>query len=243
MLPKLLPLISDGSSGVRSQLLKVFKLLPSNGIEDRVDLISPYVRAGMTHISPDIRSSSIDVLEWLTAAAGHELVTSPGGWVKPLRAFVLIFGWSEEIKTASGWSTTNKTLTTELGKNTKGLVKSLHGLASFLRAGLFEPESAEQPTMENTFPIVPYQCHLLPKRSNGFGYLNLFGPPRDADSKEYMDCEERQQVFHTKFRKTIENGLEAAKREGGEIGRAAATVRKVIADAMEGFEPDPYWTG
>ena len=237
ILPKLLPLILDGSNGVRSQLLKLLKSLPSIGIEDHVDYIAPYVRAGMTHLSPDIRSSSIDILEWLLVAAGQELVSSPGGWLKFLKAFLQIFGWSEDARTASSWSV-NKTATTKLGNDTKGPVKSLYGLASFLRVGLLEPACADQPE-KSVFPIIPYQTHLLhSKRSNAFGYLNLFGAPKDADSQIYEDYEARQRVFHTRFRKPIENGLEAAKREGGEVGRAAASVRKVIKEGMEGFELD-----
>ena len=237
ILPKLLPLILDGSNAVRSQLLKLLKALPSNGIEDHVDYIAPYVRAGMTHLSTEIRSSSIDVLDWLLIAAGPELMSSPGGWLKFLKAFLVIFGWSEGAKTASSWSI-SKTSTTKPGNDAKGSVKSLYGLASFLRVGLLQPTSSNLPE-ESVFPIVPYQTHLLhSSKSNAFGYLNLFGPPKDADSQIYEDYKERQRVFHTRFRKIVENGLEAAKREGGEVGRAAASVRKVVQDGMEGFELD-----
>ena len=237
VLPKLLPLILDGSNGVRSQLLKLLKSLPSNGIEDHIDYIAPYVRAGMTHLSPEIRSSSIDVLELLLAVAGQELVSSAGGWLKFLKAFLVIFGWSEDSKTLSSWSV-NKPTTIKLGSDNKGFVKSLYGLSSFLRVGLLEPTTSGQPEI-NVFPLVPYHIHLLhTKRSNAFGYLNLFGPPKDVDSQIYEDHEERQRVFHTRFRSVVERGLEAAKREGGEVGRAAASVRKIVHEGMEGFELD-----
>ena len=237
VLPKLLPLTLDGSNGVRSQLLKLLKALPSSGIEDHVDYTAPYVRAGMTHLSPEIRSSSMDILEWLLSVAGQELVSSAGGWIKFLKAFLVIFRWSEEVKTPSSWSV-NKSSAGKLGSDTKGFVKSLYGLSSFLRAGLLEPTTSTQPK-RGFFPVQPYDVHLLhSRRSNTFGYLNLFGLPKDADSQIYEDYEERQRVFHTKFRGVVERGLDAAKREGGEVGRAAATVRKVINEGMEGFELD-----
>lgn len=79
---------------------------------------------------------------------------------------------------------------------------------------------------------------MLPKRSNVFAHLNLFGPPRDEESEMYAEQEERQAIFHKRFRATVSSGVEAAKREGGEVGRAAAGVAKVLAEEMEGFELD-----
>ena len=79
---------------------------------------------------------------------------------------------------------------------------------------------------------------MLPKRSNAFAHLNLFGPPRDEESEMYVECEERQRIFQKRFNAVVASGVEGAKREGGEVGRAAAGVAKALAEGMEGFESD-----
>lgn len=79
---------------------------------------------------------------------------------------------------------------------------------------------------------------MIPKRSNAFAHLNLFGPPRDEDGEMYTEREERQRIFHKRFRAAVECGVDAGKKEGGEVGRAAAVVGKALAEGMEGYEPD-----
>ncbi len=79
---------------------------------------------------------------------------------------------------------------------------------------------------------------MLPKRSNAFAHLNLFGSPRDEESEMYVEREDRQRIFQKRYYAIVSSGVEAAKREGGEVGRAAAGVAKVLAEGMEGFELD-----
>ena len=79
---------------------------------------------------------------------------------------------------------------------------------------------------------------MLPNRSNAFAHLNLFGPPRDEESEMYLEREGRQRIFHKRFHAILSSGVEAAKRGGGEVGRAAAGVAKAIVEGMEGFELD-----
>ena len=81
---------------------------------------------------------------------------------------------------------------------------------------------------------------MLPTRSNAFAHLNLFGPPRDEESEMYVNREERQRIFQKGFHATVSRGIEAAKREGGEVGRAAARVAKTLAEGMEGFDLDRW---
>lgn len=52
----------------------------------------------------------------------------------------------------------------------------------------------------------------------------------------YSEREERQRVFHRLFFSTVKSNVEVAKREGGEIGRAAAGVGKALVEGMDGFE-------
>lgn len=120
-------------------------------------------------------------------------------------------------------------------------VKTLNVLAAFLRAGLKEGHDidADATCSERwPFPMRYTEAHMLPKRSNAFAHLNLFGPSRNEESEMYVEREERQSIFWKLFYATVSSGVETAKREGGEVGRAAAGVAKVLAEGMEGFEMD-----
>jgi pre-rRNA-processing protein IPI1 len=79
------------------------------------------------------------------------------------------------------------------------------------------------------FPLWQCDAHMMPKKSNPYGYLNLFGAPRDVDGEVYDDPEERMNVFvdldlHTAF----QTGVKEAKTQGGEVGRAASMVDKAL---------------
>ena len=236
ILPSLLPLLLDGNNNVRSELLKLLRSLPPNDVEDHVSQLLLYIRAGMTHLAADIRSSSIDVLGWVLEVAGQELVSCAGGWVKTLKCFLAMLGWPNEVM-AAAWSTSKASF----GKGSsegKVLVKNLNILASFLRTGLVPVDESQDPTLVSKFPLWHVQYQLLPRRSNCYAHLNLFGPPRDEESEVYEDREARQRVFHARFQRAIETALEADKREGGEVGRAAASVKKVLVEGMDGFEQE-----
>ncbi|KAA6413873.1 MAG: Pre-rRNA-processing ipi1 [Lasallia pustulata] len=236
ILPSLLPLLLDGNNNVRTQLLKLLRSLPPRDVEDHVSQLLLYIRAGMTHLAADIRSSSIDVLGWLLELAGPELVSCAGGWMKTLKCFLAMLGWPNEV-TAGAWST-SKASFGKGGSEGKIMVKNLNTLASFLRAGLVPVNESQDPPFVSKFPLWHVQHQLLPKVSNCYAHLNLFGPPRDEESEIYEDREARQRIFHVRFQCAIEAALEAAKREGGEVGRAAAAVKKTLVEGMDGFEQE-----
>lgn len=234
ILPSLLPLLLDGNHNVRSQLLKLLRSLPPNDVEDHVSQLLLYIRAGMTHLAADIRSSSMDVLGWVLEISGLELVSCAGGWVKTLKCFLAMLGWPNDT-TADAWSN-SKASFGKGGSEGKLLVKNLNTLALFLRAGLVPADESQDPALVSRFPLWHVQYQLLPKRSNCYAHLNLFGAPRDEESEVYEDREARQRIFHARFQRAIETALEATQREGGEVGRAAAGVRKVLVEGMYGFE-------
>ncbi|MCJ1360094.1 MAG: rRNA processing protein [Icmadophila ericetorum] len=234
ILPKLLPLILDGSSGVRIHLVKLLRSLPPTDIEDFVDQILLYIRAGMTHLAADIRSSSMDVLSWALLAAEQAMVSCAGGWVKTLRCFLALLGWPFEGQKES-WSSVKASLS-KAGNDTAAAVKYLNSLASFLQAGLSDPENSRAGEgFAPAFPLWHNQQHQIFNQSNCFAHLNLFGLPRDEDGEMYEGCEERQKIFQDKFRTTFEKGLDSAKREGGDVGRAAGAAKKVITETMGVF--------
>lgn len=235
LLPRILGLTSDRSLGVRVQLLKLLRALPTDDLEDHAGQILLYVRAGITHLAADIRSSTLDMLTWALDHCGDALVACAGGWVKTLKSLVAIQGWPLE-DAPSAWSSREASFGNP-GSDGKAMVKGLNTLASFLRIGFEDPSEQDQIDPDSYgWPLIDTGAHMISKKSNCFAHLNLFGPPRDEDSQIYEDREDRQRIFQQRLRGPIQRGLEATKQQGGEIGRAAAGVRKAITEGMNGFE-------
>ena len=196
-----------------------------------MEKISMYIRAGLTHLAADIRSTALEMLEWALQIGGVELVSCPGGWIKTLKTVLMVLAWTEDGKISS-W-TSSRALVARSGD--KALPKTLTMLGSLLRVGMVAPPPPEAPVPKQIwFPLWHVDCHMVPKRSNTYGYLNLFGPPKDEDSQGYEDIEERRRVFTKVFGDRVGKGAAAARREGGEIGRAAAAVTKALDDGLEG---------
>ncbi|EEA22726.1 rRNA processing protein [Talaromyces marneffei ATCC 18224] len=241
MIPKLVPLLLDASNSVRAQLLKFLKTLPTADIEAHAAQLLPYIRAGMTHLAADIRSSSVEALGWLVETAGGEVVSCPGGWIKTLNCFLSLLGWHTEE--SAKWSS-NRSSFGKAGSEGRPMVKALHALAEFLRAGISSEETAIQDasvtaiaghdTGVEFFPLdLSVQQNMIPDRSAPYAYLNLFGQPRDAEGEMYESREDRLRVFGDMFRKAIERGVDNARKEGGEVGRASAAVFKVLRETRE----------
>jgi pre-rRNA-processing protein IPI1 len=66
----------------------------------------------------------------------------------------------------------------------------------------------------------------------------LFGSARDEDTEMYEDRDGRIRVFVGTFQAQVQKGLEAARKEGGELGRYAAMAQKVLEEGFEGYEVD-----
>lgn len=235
LLPRILGLISDRSHGVRAQLLKLLRALPISDLEDHAGQILLYVRAGITHLAADIRTSTLDVLIWALDCCGDALVACAGGWVKTIKSLVAIQGWSLE-DAPSAWSSREASFGNP-GSDGKAMVKGLNALALFLRIGLQEPSEQDQVDPNSYgWPLTDTGAHMVSKKSNCFAHLSLFGPPRDEDSQMYEDKEDRQRIFQQRLQGPIQRGLEATKQQGGEIGRAAADVLKAITEGMNDFD-------
>jgi len=231
ILPKLLPLILDGSTSVRSQLLKFLRLVPSKEVADRVESALLYIRAGMTHLAAEIRNDAVLTLEWLLCSGGEAVISCPGGWVKTLKAFMSMMGWAIRSGTTK-WTSATKT---SFGKGGKTFPKQLMVLAQFLKIGI--GHNATETTFQRGrhYPLWDVELHMIPLESNPYAHLNLFGPGRDEEGEMYTDRESRQRVFRHRFQASVEKGVENAKREGGEVGRAAAVLGKILAESMSDF--------
>ena len=229
LLPKLYPLILDGSSSVRNNLLKLLRSFPPDEVEDHVVDILPYVRAGMTHLAAEIRLFGVEVLCWLLQEAGSEVVSCAGGWCKTLNCFLTILGWSKQD--AVKWSS-NRASFAKSGNEGRPVARTLLALAEFVDTGIGQRAAntlvGDGAAQQGSVALWYSYQHQLPRKSHAFGYLNLFGMPKDDETQMLEDREDRQRVFDKSFRSTIEIGLEAARKEGGEVGRSAATLTKIL---------------
>ncbi|KAK5663189.1 hypothetical protein OQA88_6606 [Cercophora sp. LCS_1] len=233
LLTKLLPLISDSSASVRTRLLALFRALPPAEVKPHVEKILMYVRGGMTHLSNDIRTESLNVMEWLLEIAGDEVVSCPGGWMKTLNSFSSMLGWNPNVGAAmnsKGWTSASKTMASAGGKKApEAMARQIGVLATFLSVGFKEEE--QEVDGEQAY----WDClYRLPQVPNAFAYLNLFGAVRDEEGEMYPDRESRKRVFDTKWRGAIITGMEGAKKEGGLVGRAAAGLEKALNERKEG---------
>lgn len=230
IIPAVQRLILDGSNSVRQQLLKLLHSLPRSDIASYADQLLLHTRAAMTHLAAEIRIFGLEVLDWLLNVAGDEVVSCAGGWVKMMKCFLSLLGWQSEA--SSKWSTAKS-----YGKaDSKIQVKQMNALTAFLRTGLYHAQNvASVITSDSNFPLWHLEHHVLSERSNAYAHLNLFGAPRDEEAEMYEDREDRQRVFHDRAETAIIAGLEQATKGGGELGRAAAQLRKVIREGMIDF--------
>lgn len=262
---KLNPLLLDGSASVRAQLLKLFQHTsfhqPSD-IAPEIEKTLLYIRAGLTHIAPGIQVTAIQALEWVLDVAEEEVVICPGGWIKTLKTLCVCLNWpvsddstlsaskstaatngtirptpgsANGRPTGSGWTTDTASSTSSSSTLTQSL---LTVLARFLSAGLkLSPAPENIPSHHSFFPLAADpRPHLLPTRSNPFAALNLFGPPPDADGASYEDPRDRRRVFRSLgYEDAVGKGVAELRRAGGEVGRAAGKVAKVLEVGMVGL--------
>ena len=228
LLDKLLPLISDRSAPVRTQLLKLFRALPASQVRHSAERAIMFVRAGMTHLSADISNDSLSVLEWLLEVTADEVLGCSSGWVKTLKSFFAMMGWALTTS-KDGWSSGAKT--GMRAKDAQIYARQIALLTKFLEAGLKpEPPIPEDPNWFHNY------LYRIPRDPNAFAYLNLYGPPRDEETEMYTTRDARQGVFGRKYQEVVQKGVEKAKKEGGPTGRAAAALEKVIDEQLEGYE-------
>jgi pre-rRNA-processing protein IPI1 len=228
ILTKLLPLISDTSATVRTKLLALFRALPPAEVQPNVEKIMMYVRGGMAHMSNIIRIDALNIMEWLLEVAGDEVVSCPGGWLKTLNSFSSMLGWNPSLVSAlsnQGWTSSSKPTLDARKKGSEAQVRQIQVLTQFLAVG-FKPETPEPHNPRAYWDNI----YRLPGTPGPFAHLNLFGTPRDEDSEMYPDRSSRRRVFDAKWRGAIAAGMEGAKKEGGNVGRVAASLSRVLSD-------------
>ncbi|KAI1392424.1 Rix1 complex component [Hypoxylon trugodes] len=233
LLHKLLPMMSDSSGPVRGQLLKLLRNLPADEVRPHVEKIMLYIRGTMTNISQEVKDDGLNYMEWLLDVAGEDVVSSAGCWVKPLRDFMSVLGWTVKstpaTTTKSGWTSAPRT-TFGSKKYGQSFPRQMLILSKFLETG-FKSGSPTPWTNDWSNNI-----GCVPRTPDPFGYIGLFKPPRDEEGEIYRNREDRQDIFQKRFRAAIEVGADMAKKEGGMAGRAAATLDQVLKDGMGDYE-------
>ncbi|KAJ2894236.1 hypothetical protein MKZ38_007821 [Zalerion maritima] len=247
VLLKVLPLMSDSSSAVRTQLLKLLKTLPIADVKPYVEKIVLYARAAMTNLSSEISEDATAVLDWLVEVAPEEVVSAPGCWVKPLNCFVTVLRWSSYLDASSSKADAKKTRMNTAGKANGGWsaasqmgmssakkkqaqTRQIVVLGKFLKAGFRRPKV--RPDTKSGEERLLESIYVAPREPNAFSHLNVFGQPRDEDDMMYMDRESRRRVFTKKVGKAVEKGIMEMKKEGGQVGRAANELEKVVRDGL-----------
>ncbi|RDA94596.1 hypothetical protein CP533_2408 [Ophiocordyceps camponoti-saundersi (nom. inval.)] len=224
LLTKLLPLVSDSSTPVRSQLLKLLRTLPRDEVKNGVEHAIMYVRAGMTHLSSDTSTDALSVMEWLLDVADNELIACSGGWDKTLSTFCAMMGWSVS-QSSGGW--TGSAGVGLKGRHGQVHVRQMTALMRFLEAGFRAETASESKAFEYWDSL-----YKLPRAANAFAHLDLTGERRDTEGDMYPDREARQMIFQRKFLDPISKGVETAKKEGGPAGRAAVSLGNVLRLGM-----------
>lgn len=253
LLDQLLPLTSDGSASVRQTLLKLLRALPVSGVRQHAERILMYIRAGLTHLSHEIRSDALTALEWLLEVAPDAALSCPGGWMKTLNSFGAMLGWSPSLQSPSspapagatpsatghGWTTTPKPATLGIGRlavrSESERARQLQTLSRLLDAGLRPPKPKPLPT-DSQQEYVEWLTHDPPNREVAFAHLNLYGPPRDENSEMYADRGARQRVFRSRWYEAVRVGTDAALKEGGAVGRAAGPLNVTLMQGLSDYE-------
>lgn len=167
--------------------------------------------------------------------------------MKTLKCLLTVLHWNTPAPTntakgrtasSNAWTSTRAPSLGTGGAEGRIPVKTLNALAAFLQAGLQTTDDLKKVPSKWPFPLRHVECHLITKRTNAYAHLNLFGTVRDEEGAMYSEREARQRIFHRLLFSTVKNNVEVAKREGGEIGRAAAGVGKTLVEGMEGFDSE-----
>ncbi|KAI0019897.1 Rix1 complex component, partial [Xylariomycetidae sp. FL0641] len=248
LLQKILPLMADSSGSVRNQLLKLLRHLPADEVRPHVERIMLYIRGTMTHISQEIKDDGLNYMEWLLDVAGEDVVSSAGCWVKPLKDFMSVLGWSVRttptLAAKSGWTSAPRT-TFGAKKYGQSFPRQMLVLSKLLEFG-FKTETSASWSPNDLFNNI----NSVPQTPDPFGYLGLFKPPRDEEGEVYRNREDRQDVFQRRFLAAVETGVDMAKKEGGSAGRAAAVLDSTLKTGMGDYErasrfedDDALWVG
>lgn len=195
----------------------------------------------------DIRLSALDVLTWLLSVSGPETVSGPGAWYKTTKCFLTLLKWHVEPPSEQagksgavkkGWSNTKVSGPSE---DSRHVAKTIQAFATFLWIGLEPPDEeairAEwRAQAQAWFPLTNTWLHMIPNKPKAYAHLNLFGPLPDDENAMLEDRDDRQKIFVKYFKSAVDDGLQLARKEQGEIGRAAKGLEKALRDGLKDYD-------
>ncbi len=164
------------------------------------------------------------------------------------------------ITTATATSTASRSRNTgSSGGPGRGAIRQLQVFGQFLQCGIGvrrDKDGADERrvgnnTVDNGLEFMPLwhaQQHMLPRKANCFAYLNIFQQlsrqgPQDArgdEDESNLVCEDRKdrQRLLRHYQSLIQLNLESNRKQGGEHGRVAAIVLKILHDNMKDYVDD-----
>lgn len=231
ILAKVLPLLVDPILSVREQAAALLAAIPGEHITYNVETIILHTRLPLTHLSDTVKLTGLDVMDWLLDVAGLRAVECPGGWLGMLKVFMVLLRWKEETKSVTGWTTLGAGIASAAGRDEQRLLtRKLEVLAKLLEYGFSDVgdkrDAEELLQLERrNFPIKG-DAYLLPRHPDPYGYLDLYGPPKDDVQRGYRSLAERRRVYEEYVSQAVISGVERVKRVGGSVGRAAVKVEK-----------------
>ncbi|KAF2222202.1 hypothetical protein BDZ85DRAFT_220985 [Elsinoe ampelina] len=239
VITKVRPLLIDASKTIRSSALELLKLLPVEEVARNVEAVQIYTHIGLTHMVGDTRVSTLDVLEWMLQAFGPATVSCAGGWTGTLKRLLGILGWQTETKQpgsdgAKAWTNISNAKL----QDTKSRARLISVLAHFLDTGLNPHDHDREVSSRNraaeVFPLFQFDAYAIGTTADPYRYLNLFSETetKDDDAIAVADSLSRAEKLG-KYRDAIREGVDKAKKEGGEVGRAT----RKVALALEGAGP------
>lgn len=157
-----------------------------------------YLASGASHIAPDIRADSAQFLNILLDKTGVEGIRG-AGWAKAVGGMVGVLGWVDGKVRAAGMQR-----------------KTLEVLGRVLEVGLEEEEERGG------------RVYGLPVVGGVYDYLGLWGGGGEGGDPEDVDARRRWLAGEKKVLGAIRSGLEAARKEGGEVGRIAKRVEGTL---------------
>ncbi|KAF4552405.1 Pre-rRNA-processing protein ipi1-like protein [Elsinoe fawcettii] len=230
---KVRPLLIDASKTVRSSALEVLKSLPVADIVRNVEAIQIYMHIGLTHMVPDIRISTLDVLEWLLHTLGSSAVSCAGGWVGTLKRLLGTLGWQSSNAPSPGATKSWTSVSNAKLQDTKSTARQIGLLSLLLEVGL-SPRGYNGDVFARgveSFPLVDPDAYAIGRTADPYRSLDLFSDTevKEDDGVATLDPLSRELMLKERFLPSILQGAAKCKKEGGEIGRETRKVELVLA--------------
>lgn len=237
ILTSIMPLVHDSSQPVREEVASLLQKCAEAqaGLLDlHITLVILFIHSAMTHIQPDVRSTSTKFLSIVLLHALEAVARSY--FVKTLKSFFTIMSWNlrDDKKSVSLAVTTSSLMG---GTTKKARVGHLTALLRFLETTLFREEaSSDEKAVSYIHPQTG--CYLLPKNPHPYASLKLFTQETahaddifslaSLESLSTDDVETRKKIIRDVFLELLKKNLANLVKEGGDVGREAKSCLAVL---------------